>query len=200
MCLTPVQLKKESLQQQIMDSYKMQQVPCGTCLECRKQRVNSWFVRLKSHMKDVKSAYFVTLTYDDDTLPISDDWIPTLNYKDFQKFVKNLRYTTDNKISYFCVGEYGSKTQRPHYHAIIFNAKDTDIVNTWKLGFAHIGTVTDKSLYYTLKYTLKRTFDDKKRTDRLPEKALMSKGIGINFLTPQMVKHYNDDVSRPITF
>ena len=35
--------------------------------------------------------------------------------------------------------------------------------------------------------------------DRVPEKALMSKGLGISYLTDSMYKYHKDDPSRPIT-
>lgn len=40
---------------------------------------------------------------------------------DVQKFMKRLRKRVNEKIRFFCVGEYGPHTQRPHYHLIIFN-------------------------------------------------------------------------------
>lgn len=44
-------------------------VGCGKCAVCRKRRSNDWYVRLKSELQNSNSAYFVTLTYDDDHLP-----------------------------------------------------------------------------------------------------------------------------------
>ena len=46
MCLTPINLQKTTFKQKLNDDYFLQQVPCGRCLECRKLRVNSWFVPL----------------------------------------------------------------------------------------------------------------------------------------------------------
>lgn len=202
MCITPIMLKKETVKQAVSDTYFMQKVPCGKCVECKKQRVNSWYVRLMSEMKQCSSAHFVTMTYDDDCITHSDNGLPNLDYKDVQKFFKRLRKKQEEKIKYFLVGEYGSKTGRPHYHAIIFNVNNTsNILEEWKYGFVHIGNVTDASIYYTLKYALKKTFQPyNENDDRKPEKALMSKGLGLNYLTPDMVKHFKEDVSRPVTF
>lgn len=204
MCITPIQLKKETVMSKLKDTYRMQQVPCGKCIDCRKARVNSWYVRLLEEKKISTSAHFVTLTYDDITLPYSDSFIPTLDYADFQRFVKRLRknYNTQKSIKYFAVGEYGSKTDRPHYHVIMFNVENPDrIVKEWeKYGFAHIGEVTDASIYYTLKYTLKNIGSDKPKNElRKPEKALISKKLGLSYLTPQMIQYYKDDNSRSVT-
>lgn len=207
MCLTPIFLKKETAKQRMLDSYFMQEVPCGRCLECRKLRTNSWYVRLKNEMSESISAIFLTLTYDDPYLPYTNGGHMSLYYPDLQKFIKRLRKRndkkTDKKLTYFAVGEYGSQTFRPHYHLIIFNISDiSDIGKSWVQGHHHIGEVNDKSIFYTLKYVTKRVGEDCERDpsdDRIPEKALQSKGIGLNFLTPQMIKYYNDDVSRCVT-
>lgn len=202
MCLTPINLKKETWTQKLRDTYHMQQVPCGRCLECLKDRVNSWFFRLYNEKSNSTSAIFLTLTYDDCNLPYSDNGSMCLNYKDTQLFWKRLRkaHPRGTKIKYFLVGEYGSKTHRPHYHAIVFNADKELIEKAWGLGQIHIGDVREQSIYYTLKYALKRAGKWKKSDtdDRDPEKALMSRGLGLNFLTDSMVKFYQEDVSRPV--
>lgn len=185
----------------------MQEVPCGRCIECMKLRVNSWFVRLMTELKHAKSAYFVTFTYDEDNIPLSENGLMQIDYTDFQKFMKRLRKRqavyNDDKIRYFTVGEYGSKTHRPHFHALLFNVADlADVDKEWKLGHLHAGKVEEKSIYYTLKYALKRAHkgvldpDD----DRTPEKSLISKQIGIQYLTDAMVNHFKNDVSRGVTY
>lgn len=205
MCLTPINLKKETVKQKIKDNYHMQEVPCGRCLECRKLRVNSWYIRLLNEKNSSISANFCTFTLDDDHLDYSDNGLLTLDYSVFQRFVKRLRKLdkSEKSIKYFAVGEYGEKTFRPHFHAIIFNVKDvTNFEKSWNLGHVHIGKVQDASIFYTLKYALKTSFRSKDKDpddDRKPEKALMSKGLGLSFLTPEMLKHYKDDVSRPVT-
>lgn len=65
---------------------------------------------------------FVTLTYDNQHLPADGG----LNYQHFQKFMKRLREdrrrTRNNSpIRFYMCGEYGERTFRPHYHAILFN-------------------------------------------------------------------------------
>lgn len=220
MCITPINLKKETYTQKLRDSYHMQQVPCGRCIECIKLRVNSWYVRLKNEQKNATSSYFITLTYDTDSIPIDPiNGYETLRYSDLQKYFKDIRnsyrirvkdektnrtrwdYSQVPKLRYFAVGEYGSQTNRPHYHIIGFNFKIEDI-QRWKYGHVHVGKVEDKSIYYTLKYALKRAGKIHKRDaddTRVIEKALMSQGLGKDLLTPEMIKYYKDDPSRPIT-
>ena len=49
------------------------------------------------------SAYFVTLTYNDLCLRYSDNGLMTLDYRDFQLFMKRVRFHHDKsvKIKYF---------------------------------------------------------------------------------------------------
>lgn len=206
MCITPINLTKETWKQKIADTYAQQQVPCGRCIECRKLRVNSWFVRLKSEKNRAKSAHFLTLTYDDENLVYSDNGNMSLNYKDTQDFWKRIRINQPKDhppVKYFLVGEYGSKTNRPHYHAIVFNVADPNAFDKqWTKGGTHTGEVADASIFYTLKYALKSAGKIKKTDqwdDRTIEKALMSKGLGENYLTDAMIKHHKDDVSRGVT-
>jgi hypothetical protein len=87
-------------------------------------------------------------------------------------------------IRYFAVGEYGSKTRRPHYHILLFNMDiaNTDPIGTkWKFGHVDCGTVTGSSINYTTKYMFKQWF---KKDKRVRPFTLMSKKpiIGQNYL------------------
>jgi hypothetical protein len=123
-----------------------------------------------------------------------------LDKTDVQKFIKRLRKLTHEKISYYAVGEYGSKTKRPHYHLIIFNAKSHLIESAWSLdrtplGHVHFGDVNGASIGYTLKYMSKESkVPIHKNDDRQKEFQLMSKGIGKNYLTEKMIKWHKADL------
>lgn len=113
-------------------------VPCGKCIECRLQYRREWAIRLLNELKTSDNAYFLTITYNDDNLPLSK----SLNKDDIVRFMKSLykaiyRYYKDRNIKtykdfkYFACGEYGGDINqlikgdldkcRPHYHAIVFN-------------------------------------------------------------------------------
>lgn len=63
---------------------------------------------------------FVTLTYTDETLPLTSAGLPTLNQRDLQLWLKRLRKEiAPLRVRYFGVGEY-SPSGRPHYHVIMF--------------------------------------------------------------------------------
>ena len=111
---------------------------------------------------------------------------PSLNKKDLQNYIKRLRKQHDKNIReiskeikkectakplrYYAVGEYGTKTRRPHYHMLLFNydiENIAPITNQWKKGFVDIGTVTGASINYVTKYMFK-PFNSKKDTREKP--------------------------------
>lgn len=111
-------------------------IPCGKCLGCRLDYSREWADRLMLELQYHDSAYFVTLTYNEDHVPKSYYADPetgeamqslTLCKRDLQLFMKRLRKAyPDDHIRYYACGEYGSKTQRPHYHLIVFGLHIAD--------------------------------------------------------------------------
>jgi len=170
--------------------------PCGRCPACLKRRAAGWAFRLQQEEKVSDSALFVTLTYDTRYIPITKQGTFTLEKTDIQKFFKRLRWNQKQNgllrplpIKYFAVGEYGSDNGRPHYHTIVFNSSQEDILQSWKdskknqpIGNVHFGTVTAASIAYTLKYMLKSGRKFKKSDLRKPEFQLMSKKLGLSYL------------------
>ena len=97
---------------------------CRKCLPCRLNIAREKAIRAYHESKMHEDSIFLTLTYADEHLKS-----PRLVYKDFQDFMKRLREKTQriesstfktqkNGISMMVTGEYGSKTQRPHWHPI----------------------------------------------------------------------------------
>lgn len=181
-------------------------VGCGRCPTCRRAKINGWVFRLLQEEKRCTNSHFITLTYEPETVPVIDN-LMTLRKKDFQNFMKRLRWNLGKnhpKIKYYAVGEYGSKSYRPHYHAIIFNVNDaSEFAKAWTtdkgdpIGYVDVGNVSGASITYTLKY-----MDKQKRVPRwagdprLPEFTLSSKGLGENYLTPEIIKYHKDDLTR----
>ena len=185
-------------------------VPCGKCLLCLKKKRSDWSLRLEHEYLDSDSAFFITLTYDDIYVPRTKYGHHTLEKKHVQNYIKRLRndyvkyvskelkiekkYVKDysKPIRYFAIGEYGSKTQRPHYHILLFNydiANLLPITQQWKdtysgksYGHVDIGTVTGSSINYVTKYMFKQF--NKKTDKRQSPFSLMSKKpiIGHDYL------------------
>lgn len=180
-------------------------VPCSKCPECKSRRVSAWSLRLVNQGNFADTAHFITLTYgegedEDGCYPRrTSNGFKTISKRDVQLFVKRLRFLQSKSgglpIKYYFAGEYGSRTARPHYHAIIFNADVNNFTTAWNLGHVHIGTVSEASIGYCLKYISKgRTVPRHSRDDRQSEFSLMSKGLGAAYLTAAKLRWHKFDV------
>ncbi|AZL82683.1 replication initiator protein [Apis mellifera associated microvirus 20] len=155
--------------------YATFQLPCGKCLSCRLEYARQWAVRCVHESMCHQENCFITLTYSDENLK-SDK----LQYRDFQLFMKRLRKAFPNKeIGFNAVGEYGDKTKRPHWHAIIFNWQPSDsqyrrsnergdrifssktLDKLWGLGITEFGSVTFHSAGYVSRYNAKKLIHGK---------------------------------------
>jgi hypothetical protein len=198
MCLTPYTLNTNK-----HNSPKLrhtQIVPCGKCIECLRSRQSAWAFRLKQELKQSLSSVFLTLTYEDQ--PISFNGHPTLEPIDLKNFWKRLRKkSTLHKIKYYAVGEYGSNTLRPHYHAIVFNIQHNLLSNPdtlqdiWKHGTVHIGESNQLTMNYTASYIMKGSWQPlADHDDRYPNFARMSQGLGKSYLTPSIIKYHKSNL------
>lgn len=200
-CLRPITLKKNQ-----------KTVPCGHCPGCLYTYASSWAFRLLQEEKVSDSSHFITFTYNDDNILRSPSGLKTLYKRDLQLFFKRLRRLHDTTpyshlpIKYYAVGEYGNKTKRPHYHAIIFNANVDLIELAWArrdkyngvrniIGEIYYGDVSGASVGYTLKYIHKgKTVPQNPFDDRVREFSLISKGVGKSYLTENMINWHLADL------
>lgn len=131
------------------------QLPCGGCLGCRQDKAKAWALRCHLELQQHRDAVFTTLTYDDAHRP------PTLQKPELQRWLKRLRKAmgATRPIRFFASGEYGEKTQRPHYHAILYGMAEREkhiIEDTWGKGFTKTVTVTPAAIAYVAGYTSKK--------------------------------------------
>lgn len=180
-------------------------LPCGRCAPCKMRKIRQWSFRLKKQDELALCSYFVTLTYDTSTVPISNAGRMTLSKRDVQLFLKRFRKLSGlDNIKYYLCGEYGTKNWRPHYHAIIYMPSyvdqitfDKQLTKAWGLGSTHIGNVTGDSIAYTLKYMEKpKRVPAYKTDDRIKEFSLKSKGLGSNYLTSNTIKHHTENLDK----
>lgn len=136
---------------------------------------------------------FLTLTYAPEYLVYDiATREKTLVKRHAQLFFKKLR-KADNakqktKIKYFLVGEYGPQTLHPHYHVILYNCHNDlrkNLTDIWGHGHVDIGDVTAGSIAYCTGYIINAEQGPSVR--RFPL-ALMSKGLGKEYLTTSMIR------------
>lgn len=161
-------------------------VPCGKCIECRLAYSRMWANRIMLETQSYEHNYFVTLTYDNDHLPINEkvDDEGTLFHSEtlvpdhLKKFLKDLRryykYHYDHEnIRFYAAGEYGDQSNRPHYHLILFNLPIYDkvelyradgyqvftsdiIENIWSRGLVSVEEACWENAAYVARYVVKK--------------------------------------------
>lgn len=176
-CFNPVQIPRKS-KSGVFDYSDIISVPCGKCEACRLRNVENWKHRAMYEIKYSANSYFVTLTYDDDHVTYDkDSGEPTLVREDYRLFLKRLRhflYSVDGKyrteeevkMRYLLCGEYGTKNDRPHFHAILFDLPwnghreihhryvcDT-LEKAWSKGYVYVTQVQPGAIDYVCSYVL----------------------------------------------
>lgn len=199
MCQQPLTIRNPKFSTHAGNHKQFNTVPCGKCDICKKSRLNSWIFRLKKELEISSTPLFLTLTYNDENIKYGYKGSPTLYKRDLQLFYKRLRFNLSKlgiskPIKYYSVGEYGKKFGRPHYHAILLNCDNISIISeSWNLGFVGVSKLTEKRMYYTLKYISKSPTILK--PDQLKEFSLMSKKIGSNYLTLAIKNYHREEVT-----
>nr|QJB20244.1 MAG: replication initiator protein [Microvirus sp.] len=169
---------------------------CGGCVGCRLEYSRRWAVRIAHEASLYESNVFLTLTYRDEDLPDN----ASLRKRDWQLFMKRLKKRSGGRsIRFFHCGEYGETTNRPHYHAILFDydfsdrkflkMSETDMPidtsqkldDAWQLGDCYIGSVTFESAAYCARYVMKKLTGQRKSEygSLEPEYATQSRKPGI---------------------
>lgn len=153
------------------------ELSCGQCIGCRLERSKRWAIRCVHEASLYQNNSFITLTYSNENLPPHN----SLKLKDFQDFMKRLRFANGKNIRFFHCGEYGERFSRPHYHACLFNFDFKDKIHQttangnklyiskhlqelWPLGHSLIGNVTFESAAYVARYITKKITGDKALT------------------------------------
>lgn len=161
--------------------YFYQTVPCQQCASCRLDYSREWATRLCLELKSNPKALFVTLTYRDTDLHYTNTGLADLSVRDTQLFWKRLRREfPGTRIRFYLSGEYGARTCRPHYHAIIYGLDLSDfpdiiwrsnnylrqplysspkLEKIWSHGNVRIGLVTSRSCAYTARYVNKNNLE-----------------------------------------
>lgn len=188
------------------------QVPCGQCLSCRIKKSHDWADRLTYHSITEPRAYFLTLTYSDE-LVTSNGYLSPLNYDDITLFIKRLRNKFRREhIDFYATGEYGSRTFRQHFHAIVYGFEIPDLafykVNShgdplytselleglWRNGYVVVCPFNWSTAAYVASYVVKKLNGRRKveyeAAGLTPEVSRMSRRPGIAH--DYYMEHYAD--------
>lgn len=165
-CLRPLHIK-------IDDEGHTRQVPCGRCNACLVRSRMEWTFRLAEEQRQAASSFFVTLTYDNEHIPISTSvdvatgvvaYHGAVDVRDCQLFVKRLRKALSPvKLRFYLVSEYGPNTFRPHYHMCAFldealsrDEFDSLVRDAWPSPNITVSSITPERIRYVTEYCLTR--------------------------------------------
>jgi len=195
---------------------------CGQCLACRINQRRVWTHRLLLEASLHEHNAFVTLTYDEDHYPEGGTLCPS----DLRNYLKRLRKKLHPRtFRYFAVGEYGEKSDHPHYHLALFGVETcgrgstrlsrhgtaccpqcTLFTETWGKGHVYLGTLSEQSAAYTVGYVTKKITNPKGEEElagRHPEFARMSNrpGLGAHIadeIASTLMHHRLEDVIEDV--
>lgn len=220
MCISPITLMvvPKSSDKCIYSKPKVVKVPCGHCIECLRDKQNSWYVRLWSEFQG-KDCLFFTLTYRNDSVPFNVDedtgeCFNTVCQRHLQTAFKRFRTNFERKhgykldCKYFICSEYGPRSLRPHYHGIINLSKQDFLpfLLDWqqRYGFTQCSKVRSlgSSLNYITKYAIKGSFDNPYIQNGLVKKnfRLISKRIGYNWIKEHLYLFLHPEFTRKMAF
>lgn len=173
------------------EDYRKMYVPigCGECYECRRQKAQQWRVRLQEELKVNKHAYFVTLTFSNESLlklmketetTTETNAIATLAVR---RFLERYRKKNKHSLKHWLITELGHEnTERIHLHGIIFTKDELtneELAKYWKYGRTDTGQYcNEQSINYIVKYVTKIDVDHK----TYKAVILCSSGLGENFV------------------
>jgi len=166
LCLAPIHMQHNKF------NYD---VPCRQCLPCRLNKQREWTGRILLESKSHEHNTFVTMTYDEENVQVITKREMQLWQK---KFRKELDRRTGETCRFYTIGEYGTRTARPHYHAIIFGPDpriaEAILQQTWSKGFVKASSMLPTHASYVARYSTKklaRSWTPKNH----PEFVIMSK-------------------------
>lgn len=110
-------------------------IPCGKCFGCKNDYQAEWTTRAMCESTLHNSNLFVTLTYNDENINLTEIIHPltgeiknvgVVSKEDFTAFVKRLRGYVP-PFRFLSCFEYGDTTKRPHCHFIGFGLELNDL-------------------------------------------------------------------------
>lgn len=155
------------------------QVPCGNCIECRKQKASEWRVRLAEEIECHKYNYFVTLTFSPEQLKAlcEKTHMGECNYLAgyaTRHMLERWRKTYKKSLKHWLITELGHEsTERIHMHGLILSDEELHFKEIerkkdgmmaewqyWKYGNIFVGDyVNMKTVNYIVKYINKLDTD-----------------------------------------
>lgn len=205
MCLSPISIKNvrkyKGLRTPFLEDYI--QVPCGKCVECLKAKISERLCSLYMEFIDRGFyAVFVTLTLSDNVFLKDMSGVKRSHVKPLLDDMRKHK-----ELSYFLTSEYGSTTDRPHYHMIVFgfqNLKQAEdyFLKHWSNGLISVTECNDARFTYVASCHITKCshipeYVDFNTGEVLPCNkpfTISSRGIGYSYARKHAKQLYHDGV------
>ena len=158
-------------------------IGCGKCMECRRQKAQSWRVRLCEELKAQQYSYFITLTYNDESLQklcenFNTTDANTIAAKSVRLFLERWRKKYGKSLRHWLITELGQEHDRLHLHGIFFTGKPLNnetLQSIWQYGYSDTGEYCNiRTINYIIKYVTKLDTTHKQYTPLI----MCSPGLG----------------------
>lgn len=168
---------------------RMKYVPigCGNCIECRQQKSREWQTRLHEELKDNKYAYFITLTFSNESLKELMKKHETTESNAVaiiavRLFLERWRKKYGKSLRHWLITELGHEnTERIHLHGIVFPEQpltNEELTKLWNYGRTDTGKYCNaQTINYIVKYVTKIDKDHKNYKPSI----ICSAGIGASY-------------------
>lgn len=164
-------------------------------MPCRVNRRRLWQTRMTLEAASSEAVFFLTLTLKPEYLSSAERMdqvepgttVRDVSVREGQLFLKRLRFQLgEERVRYYLVGEYGERSGRPHYHAVLFGGRglsglaESAFADSWPHGGVHVGLGEWDSYGYIGGYVTKGLTNSRGALGgRRPEFARMSLRPGI---------------------
>ena len=146
---------------------------CGQCTPCRINTRRKKTCRGLLEARGHEWSTFVTLTIEDEhlehTLDVDGAPIPTLVPNDLRLYLRGMRKRIP-ELRYIAVGEYGTESERPHYHALFFGHDPMTVgqatQEVWRYGYVTASEANAERIAYICGYTVKKYMREVDPNDR----------------------------------
>lgn len=175
-CLTPITVKNPAFRSDGNNpvfSTSYISVPCRNCVNCLKNYLSMWLLRLELEADFSLCSSFVTLTYNDENRPVS------VSKDDVRNFHRRLKYRlSDAKkdMKYVVISEYTPLHGYPHYHGIYFNVPEYLFEDCWMNGFIKVDKVIPQRINYVMSYHFMK--NENVPVGKAPNFRFFSRGLG----------------------
>lgn len=168
-------------------------VDCNKCIECMKNKARNWRVRLSEEVNTNLNGYFVTLTFNTESIIKFHKEIDKQGYdRDNKMVTRAVRLFTERwrkefktTIRHWMVTEIGGgRYEHIHIHAILWTDHIEKVEEKWNYGNIWIaptkkyGHVNQRAINYITKYLHKKDDKHKEYTPII----LTSQGIGKTYI------------------